>query len=318
MDNKQKLALVLDTDREVAFRIKISYKTLQGIFGFFLLLLSFSFVLANNYLLNVERASAYEALLTENKDLSRQLLSLADKAQALDAQIENMGKVDSNIRSLLDEQDIKLEKKSQDKEEESSGSNTATQLVLAAPSIIGGGTGRTLSARRSLDRTLYNLENSLNQLEEAAKKQVDSLTVLEEDVKKYTAVLAATPNIWPARGIITSGFGYRRTRVNGYEFHTGVDISLKNGTPLRAPADGVIVDRGYRYSYGNTVIIDHGEGYTTLYAHLRSFKAKVGDTVKRGEVFAYSGNSGRSTGPHLHYEVVYKGVRQNPYRYLPR
>jgi murein DD-endopeptidase MepM/ murein hydrolase activator NlpD len=124
------------------------------------------------------------------------------------------------------------------------------------------------------------------------------------------------PDIWPVVGVITSGYGWRV--VGGRrEFHTGVDISAPYGTPVSAAADGRVVYAGWLRGYGYTVIIYHGYGFATLYAHLSSISVNHGDRVVKAQIIGRVGNTGRSFGPHLHYEVIRYGVRQNPIAYLP-
>lgn len=125
------------------------------------------------------------------------------------------------------------------------------------------------------------------------------------------------PSLWPVLGRITSRFGERLDPFGGEgEFHTGLDIASRYGDEVRAAADGVVSWVGPREGYGNVVIIDHGFGITTWYAHLSAFNTQVGMPVRRGEVIAYEGESGRATGPHLHFEVRMHNAPVNPWRYL--
>jgi murein DD-endopeptidase MepM/ murein hydrolase activator NlpD len=124
------------------------------------------------------------------------------------------------------------------------------------------------------------------------------------------------PDIWPVVGVITSGYGWR-VMGGRKEFHTGVDISAPYGTPVSAAADGRVVYAGWLRGYGYTVIIYHGYGFATLYAHLSSISVSYGDRVVKAQIIGRVGNTGRSFGPHLHYEVIRYGVRQNPIAYLP-
>jgi septal ring factor EnvC (AmiA/AmiB activator) len=126
-----------------------------------------------------------------------------------------------------------------------------------------------------------------------------------------------TPAIWPVLGHITDGFGARLDPFSGEgAFHTGVDVSADYGAPVHATADGIVIDVGQHSGYGRVVILDHGFGMTTWYAHLSSFAAVAGTRVKRGEVIGYTGISGRSTGPHVHYEVRLNNAPVNPWRYM--
>lgn len=125
------------------------------------------------------------------------------------------------------------------------------------------------------------------------------------------------PSLWPVMGRITGRFGERRDPFNGEgEFHTGMDIASHYGDDIRAAADGVVVWAARQPGYGRVVIIDHGFGVTTWYAHLSRYATQVGMRVQRGEVIGYEGESGRATGPHLHFEVRIHNTPVNPWRYL--
>jgi len=126
-----------------------------------------------------------------------------------------------------------------------------------------------------------------------------------------------TPSIWPVLGHITDGFGERLDPFSGEgAFHTGVDVGADYGAPVHVTADGMVLDAGQHSGYGHVVIVDHGFGLTTWYAHLSSYAVITGTRVKRGEVIGYTGISGRSTGPHVHYEVRMNNAPVNPWRYM--
>ena len=118
--------------------------------------------------------------------------------------------------------------------------------------------------------------------------------------------------IWPCGGRVTSEYGYRWGRM-----HAGIDIGAPTGTPIRAAKAGVVIKSGSMSGYGNTVVIDHGGGFTTLYAHQSRIVARSGQSVRQGELIGYVGSTGQSTGPHLHFETRVNGNPQNPRRYLP-
>lgn len=131
------------------------------------------------------------------------------------------------------------------------------------------------------------------------------------------ANLAVVPSLWPVVGEITSRFGERLDPFRGEgAFHSGLDIASHYGDPVRATADGVVMHAGRDAGYGRLVVIDHGFGVTTWYGHLSGYNVEVGMAVKRGDVIGYEGDSGRSTGPHLHYEVRINNTPVNPWRYL--
>jgi len=129
--------------------------------------------------------------------------------------------------------------------------------------------------------------------------------------------LGIVPTLWPVMGHITGHFGERLDPFSGEgAFHSGLDIASHYGDQIRATADGVIEDAGDRAGYGKLVVIDHGFGVTTWYGHLSGFNVQSGMRVKAGDVIGYEGDSGRSTGPHLHYEVRIYNTPVNPWRYL--
>jgi murein DD-endopeptidase MepM/ murein hydrolase activator NlpD len=129
--------------------------------------------------------------------------------------------------------------------------------------------------------------------------------------------MTSTPSLWPVVGHLTGSFGERMDPFSGEgAFHTGVDISSQYGDGVRVAADGVVVEADTRAGYGRLVVVDHGFGLTTLYGHLSTFSVIPGEQLKRGDTIGNVGVSGRSTGPHVHYEVRINGAPVNPMRYL--
>jgi murein DD-endopeptidase MepM/ murein hydrolase activator NlpD len=129
--------------------------------------------------------------------------------------------------------------------------------------------------------------------------------------------LADAPSIWPLEGRVTSSFGDREDPFNGEgAFHSGIDISAPYGSPVRATADGEVTGAALGAGYGREVMLDHGHGFATVYGHLSAIAVLAGQHVIRGQVIGYVGQSGRATGPHLHYEVRVNNVPVNPHKYL--
>src|SRR4051794_34087410 len=148
--------------------------------------------------------------------------------------------------------------------------------------------------------------------------RVDSdLSVLEQKFVAQSQLLSCTPSIAPVRGILTDGFGGRSDPFTGEPgAHNAIDISSSVGQPVRAPADGIVVKAEWANGYGNVVYLSHGYGFSTRYGHLSAYSAKPGQHVKRGDIIGYVGSTGRSTGPHLHYEVRLNNTPVNPLAYI--
>ena len=129
--------------------------------------------------------------------------------------------------------------------------------------------------------------------------------------------VAALPSRWPVRGAVNSEFGNRNSPWNpGIECHSGIDIRAERGTPIYAPANGSVVLAGTHQEYGNAIILDHGQDVRSLYGHLSKLNVQPGQRVERGALVGWTGNTGRSSGPHLHYEILVRGQAVNPRAYL--
>ena len=173
------------------------------------------------------------------------------------------------------------------------------------------------SLEREAISMVERLAGNLEELDQQAKTQAVSLQQLDEFFKNQKSFLSSTPSIWPTRGWVTSGFGLRKSPFTGRkEKHKGWDIGARLGSTIRATADGVVRVSGRESGYGKMLEIDHGYGITTRYGHNSKNLVKVGDRVKRGDKIALVGSTGRSTGPHLHYEVRLSGVAVNPRNYI--
>ena len=165
-----------------------------------------------------------------------------------------------------------------------------------------------------LARKMHEFLRQLNveaRLEEVRQQEI------MHTLRNNKSILEATPSIWPTSGWVTSGFAWRTSPFTGKrEFHKGIDISAPRGTPIYAPARGNVTFSGRDGSYGLSIRLKHNSSLSTRFAHLHRIAIKSGQTVTRGELIGYVGNTGRSTGPHLHYEVRLNGVPVNPKRYI--
>jgi murein DD-endopeptidase MepM/ murein hydrolase activator NlpD len=177
---------------------------------------------------------------------------------------------------------------------------------------------------QSLSNTelIENMRNQLNNLSLRMSFQSKSFVEITTMVKNKEKLLRAIPAIQPISNKnlkrVASGFGYRIDPLyKDFRLHAGLDFSAPTGTPIYATSDGVVQSAGFSTDgYGNKVVINHGYGFQTLYAHMVRVKAKAGQSVKRGEVIGYVGSTGKSTGSHLHYEVIKRGAKVDPVYYF--
>jgi murein DD-endopeptidase MepM/ murein hydrolase activator NlpD len=180
------------------------------------------------------------------------------------------------------------------------------------PSVGGtGGVTAAEAAAPSFEKgSLQSMDRNLAELTRQSER-------LEDFYQDRRLLLSSTPSVWPVRGYLSTGFGNRVDPFTGQkDFHTGIDISTPLGTRIQAPADGVVVSCDKRGAYGNSIIINHGYGIVTRYGHLDAYNVKPGQRVRRGDVIGFVGNTGRSTAPHLHYEVWVRDQAQNPIHFI--
>jgi murein DD-endopeptidase MepM/ murein hydrolase activator NlpD len=173
------------------------------------------------------------------------------------------------------------------------------------------------NAYENQDELVRGMHDALDDLTREIAIGKRQKTSLHEFFKEQKRLLASTPSIWPVRGWISSRFGYRTSPFTGKkEFHRGLDISARRKTPVIAPADGTISAIRWDKWSGNVVCVNHGYGLKTVYAHLNEILVERKQFVRRGETIALVGNTGRSTGPHLHYEVHVNKIAVDPLRYI--
>lgn len=165
--------------------------------------------------------------------------------------------------------------------------------------------------------SLEQLGDALGVLEQQAELQLGVLTLVESRLFQARLSALMVPSTQPVDGPVGSGFGFRSDPFTGRPaLHSGLDFAVEPGTPILAAAGGVVVSAENHPAYGNLLEIDHGNNLVTRYAHCSKIDVKPGDIVRRGQVIALSGNTGRSTGPHLHFEVLVDGVPQDPAKFL--
>jgi murein DD-endopeptidase MepM/ murein hydrolase activator NlpD len=164
---------------------------------------------------------------------------------------------------------------------------------------------------------IAGIGRQVDRLMDDAASREQSFANLLAYLQEKKSLLASTPSAWPVLGWVTSEFGRRISPFGGdREFHKAIDIATRIGKPIQAPADGIVAEVAFQHDVGQMVRIDHGHGISTFYGHLSKAVVRAGATVRKGDRIGYVGNSGRSTGSHLHYAVMLNGVPVNPRKYL--
>ena len=249
---------------------------------------------------SIKRDRAELARLREQtKEQSQQFRDLAMKIDGFADRMEGLRQFDKKIRILSADQTIRDRK-----------------LPLGI-----GGSDKETRVKELLDqdqqKMITGIREEIAKLNEDANDREKSFKELLIFLHEQKSIQAATPSIWPVKGWVTSEFGVRESPFrSGVEFHKGLDISTRFGKEVVAPADGLVIVSAYYQQDGNFVKIDHGRGLATGFAHLSRMAVKQGMRVKRGDIIGYVGDTGRSTGPHLHYAVFVNNVPVNPRKYL--
>jgi len=229
-----------------------------------------------------------------------QIQAFAKNIEILKSQVGNLSKLAGKVRLIAD-----IEKKGEASGFIGIGGIPENELDKDIP----------IEARHN--KLIREMHGQVNQTTLAAKQQVLNFEDLIIQLSKKKNFLASTPSIRPVKGWITSKFGYRKSPFTGKKtFHSGLDISNKRGTKIIATADGKVSYAARKMYFGNIVVIDHGYGKVTKYGHLQKILVKSGQQIKRGEIIGLLGNTGQSTGPHVHYEVRIKNVPVNPLKYI--
>lgn len=245
-------------------------------------------------------------------------VALQSEIEAIDEQVDGLARMIQRVQRF----DARLRKATMLSDPER---NLAMGPVGAPESSASAAVGARSSADLKRDllgedgtgRATRLITERVELLGETADSSERSVRSLELYLEDQQSLLASTPSLNPTRGWRTSAFGFRTDPYTGLsQMHAGVDIATDHGKEVIAPGDGLVTFAGKQGAYGNVVILDHGNGLTSLYAHLSEFHVKVGEQVHRGNPIAKVGNTGRSTGPHLHYEIRINGVPRNPDRFI--
>jgi murein DD-endopeptidase MepM/ murein hydrolase activator NlpD len=239
---------------------------------------------------------SHQALEAENASFRSATDELSTQVTSLEAAIQDLGAksaLDPNLAKTMDK---------------------LPALVKAR--AMGGSTEADRTAQRTLS-SLGTPEDTFGLLRTLLESLESRLTLVSHNVDRRNALAAATPSIWPSTGWLSSMMGHRVDPITGADdFHAGLDIAGERGQPVYATAAGTVTHTGFQGGYGNLIVLDHGFGLETRYGHLLNYGVKQGAKVKRGDLIGHVGNTGRSTGYHLHYEVLANGKLLNPLQFL--
>lgn len=244
--------------------------------------------IASSYTRMLSKVSTFNQLRTEREDLKNRYTHLEQVAKEKDLQVASLGSLAKEVSSLYGLKSNPILVDEGQDERDVQVSNSLSQLYALKTTALSGAatTGISLGLIRNVTTADWIRAN-------------------------------ASPNLWPVEGQITGSFGERIDPFNGEgAFHSGVDIGSTYGQVVVAPADGIVVFADFMGGYGRAIVLDHGHSISTRYGHLSNFAVAVGQQVHRGDTIGYVGLSGRSTGPHLHYEVRINDTPVNPHKYL--
>jgi murein DD-endopeptidase MepM/ murein hydrolase activator NlpD len=237
-------------------------------------------------------------LRTQTKEQSQQLRELGMKLDQFSDRMEELRQFDKKIRVLAYE----------------------TSKDKKLPLGVGGSDKETRIKdllNKDHDEVIAGMRKNIEKLNEDAKDREKSFNELMVFLHEQKSILVSTPSLWPVQGWVTSEFGVRQSPFHsGVEFHKGLDISTRFGKEIIAPADGLVMNTGFDSQDGKFIKMEHGHGFSTAYLHLSRIAVKQGARIKKGEIIGYVGDTGRSTGSHLHYSVLVNNVQVNPRKYL--
>ena len=292
--------LILPKKQSSAKKMNLSSTLVKGvsvvIMGLILIMMYFTY----DYIHIRREQVELKHLKQANAEQKKQIEGLVTKVDRFASKMEELKQFDKKIRIMAN-----LETR-RDREQllgiggpVSEEKRLRSQMAADEKAMIDG-------VRRQVDR-----------LTDEASSREKSFAALLALLKEKKSLLAATPSVWPVKGWVTSEFGRRASPFgNGQEFHKGIDIATKHGRVIQAPADGVVVEVAHLQDVGRMIRINHRHGISTFYGHLSKTLVRPGATVRKGERIGHVGNTGRSTGSHLHYAVMFNGVPVNPRKYL--
>jgi murein DD-endopeptidase MepM/ murein hydrolase activator NlpD len=302
---------ILFVARDEDGRVRKISLPVQYVYGFVAAALVGAFTivgLAGSYTRMLLKTESFNQIRQERETLRKNYQQMAAVAHERDIQVASLGALASEVTAIYGLKQNKLA--GGGKQNAATAAASPTPTTLAVTDNV-----NQQQVKLSLDQ-FYALRNQAlsGRVSRALEGGLNS--GMSSSLSDWTQI-ADAPSLWPVEGPVTSSFGERQDPFNGEgAFHAGVDISAPNGTVVRATGDGIVDAADTVSGYGRQVILDHGHGVRTVYGHLSGMLVIAGQRVIRGQIIGYVGQTGRSTGPHLHYEVRINNVPVNPHKYL--
>lgn len=295
--------LILSKPTATPYRFILTKRALQYAIGFtsfgVFLLMFFLF----SYFSMSSKALELESLRKEARSQRFQITSFAATIEELRGQMVRLEEFERKLRVITDLG--------------GSGFGERDAGLLGMGGSSESSVGLSVMEDRVRGEVVGRMGEELERLRVETSRQEASFQEIREFIEGRKSLWASTPSIWPVRGWVTSGFGNRVSPFTGsFSMHNGIDIAADPGTPVISPASGVVVFVGFDGGMGKVVKIDHGYGIKTLHGHLLRATVRVGQRIKRGQQIGMVGNTGLSTGPHLHYEILVNRIPVNPYHYI--
>lgn len=285
--------MVIPHSEKPPITLKIPLILIQSIFVFITVMVFFTILWGLQYSGMKKEMQELKTKALQAKALNKEFASMTEQVLDLQKQVELTKRAELNIKSLVS----------------SKPSQNINQISLH----------KDKSVSQVLAFSIGDTKKAVEQLKVTNSLQMSKYQTLLKEIENRNKKLAHIPSIYPTWGRLTSRFGYRKDPLTGRgDFHPGLDIANTVNTPVYATADGIIIRAGRNGGYGNQITINHGNGIITTYAHLLRISIKENDSAIKGQLIGFMGNTGRSTGPHLHYEVHVNNELVNPIEYLPK
>jgi murein DD-endopeptidase MepM/ murein hydrolase activator NlpD len=292
--------LILPKKDSSAKKISLSGTLVKGVCIFSMGLILFTMYFSYDYIHIRREQAELKRLKQQTAEQRKQIEGLVTKVDQFAVKMDELRQFDKKIRIMANLV---------------TGRDKEQLLGIGGPMSE---ENRVRSKMAADDKAMIaGIGRHVDRLMDDALSREQSFTALLAYLKEKKSLLASTPSIWPVAGWVTSEFGQRISPFGSdKEFHKGIDIATRIGKLIQAPADGIVAEVAFQHDVGQMVRIDHGHGISSFFGHLSKAAVRTGVTVRKGDRIGYVGNTGRSTGSHLHYAVMLNGIPVNPRKYL--